>query len=271
MCVFFWFFCFCFVFVLFCMHVDMCKFPIFVRLFSFIVDCFPSKFFVLSHTLLLISVLPIHLWFLDLGNENYPRPPRLYDCETHTDVIGILTSPNYPSNYPNNLHCEYTINQPEKTTIALRWEDFHLEDCYYDYIKVRIDLQVYINWEMICVSVLVFMCSWYSRQALHCAACSFMPTLKRGWLSARVVFEKICIWKHRHKCIFIDRCTGWCQRDTGVKRLCDLKLKVPFEQFEHFSVLRIISVIFIWSVWLILILILILHGIDLRCTVCCIS
>ena len=48
---------------------------------------------------------------------------------------GIITSPSYPDNYPNNANCLYTISQPIGTVILLK---FHIWDidrisCLYEY------------------------------------------------------------------------------------------------------------------------------------------
>lgn len=45
---------------------------------------------------------------------------------TLTEEEGIITSPNYPSNYPNGLSCDYLISQPDKF-ISLEFEDFSIE------------------------------------------------------------------------------------------------------------------------------------------------
>uniref|UniRef100_A0A8C0C1Q8 CUB domain-containing protein n=1 Tax=Buteo japonicus TaxID=224669 RepID=A0A8C0C1Q8_9AVES len=48
---------------------------------------------------------------------------------------GYISSPNYPSNYPHNLNCEWTIENPShyNSSIYISFEDFHLEhhqDCH---------------------------------------------------------------------------------------------------------------------------------------------
>ena len=42
-------------------------------------------------------------------------------------VNNSLSSPGYPNNYPNNMHCEYSVPIPEGTTMIINFHDFHLE------------------------------------------------------------------------------------------------------------------------------------------------
>ena len=55
-----------------------------------------------------------------------------------TTPNGILTSPSYPDNYPDNADCVYTISQPTGTVIVLT---FHSMDIFYhqcnDYLEIR--------------------------------------------------------------------------------------------------------------------------------------
>ena len=51
----------------------------------------------------------------------------------------MISSPNYPGNYPSNTNCNWTIEVPEGFTVSLQFNDFLIEptsSCYYDYIKV---------------------------------------------------------------------------------------------------------------------------------------
>ncbi|CAK8694480.1 unnamed protein product [Clavelina lepadiformis] len=53
---------------------------------------------------------------------------------------GIISSPNYPDNYYNNLNCNWTIQAPEDKVIAVRFVYFMLEDCsstIYDYLQIN--------------------------------------------------------------------------------------------------------------------------------------
>lgn len=59
---------------------------------------------------------------------------------TLTGNTGVLTSPNYPSNYPNNQDCDWIISAPEGQQIMLNFTDFSLEAdslCTYDYVSIR--------------------------------------------------------------------------------------------------------------------------------------
>ncbi|XP_071094882.1 scavenger receptor cysteine-rich domain-containing protein DMBT1-like [Haliotis cracherodii] len=72
------------------------------------------------------------------------RGDQMSDCGQVLDVIrcgedytgssGSISSPNYPSNYGNNLNCVYTIDAGE-TLITLVFEDFSTEDRY-DVVRV---------------------------------------------------------------------------------------------------------------------------------------
>ncbi|XP_026142591.1 deleted in malignant brain tumors 1 protein-like [Carassius auratus] len=52
-----------------------------------------------------------------------------------TDWRGVLLSPRYPNNYPNNAQCTWTIHSTGNTTVSLIFTDVDLETCC-DYIKV---------------------------------------------------------------------------------------------------------------------------------------
>ena len=43
---------------------------------------------------------------------NYERIDESYDCGNLTLPLwsGVFTSPNFPSNYPPNVNCEYSLN-----------------------------------------------------------------------------------------------------------------------------------------------------------------
>ena len=59
-----------------------------------------------------------------------------------TTQNGILTSPSYPHNYPDDVDCVYRISQPSSTVIVLT---FHSMDIYsygfesicYEYLEIR--------------------------------------------------------------------------------------------------------------------------------------
>ncbi|XP_052248294.1 multiple epidermal growth factor-like domains protein 10 isoform X5 [Dreissena polymorpha] len=54
-----------------------------------------------------------------------------------TDPFGVITSPNYPSNYNRNVQCTWVINASEGYQINVNFTDFALEDsseCNYDFL-----------------------------------------------------------------------------------------------------------------------------------------
>uniref|UniRef100_A0A8C1I6Q0 Cubilin (intrinsic factor-cobalamin receptor) n=1 Tax=Cyprinus carpio TaxID=7962 RepID=A0A8C1I6Q0_CYPCA len=57
------------------------------------------------------------------------------------DPPGYITSPNYPSNYPQNIDCVWIITVPNGEAVQLDFEDdFYIEahtGCMYDYIEIR--------------------------------------------------------------------------------------------------------------------------------------
>ncbi|XP_071479553.1 embryonic protein UVS.2-like [Diadema antillarum] len=61
--------------------------------------------------------------------------------ERELDIVSLvnadtnLTSPNYPSDYVNNVHLTWIIHSPQNESIVLRFDDFDLEPGY-DVLKV---------------------------------------------------------------------------------------------------------------------------------------
>lgn len=56
-----------------------------------------------------------------------------------TGLSGVLTSPEYPNNYPNSVECHWVIRAAGPATVKLAFEDFQVEgseDCTYDYVAV---------------------------------------------------------------------------------------------------------------------------------------
>lgn len=56
-----------------------------------------------------------------------------------TGLSGVLTSPEYPNNYPNNVECRWVIRAAGPATVKLVFVDFQVEgsaDCTYDYVAV---------------------------------------------------------------------------------------------------------------------------------------
>ena len=53
---------------------------------------------------------------------------------------GVITSPSYPGNYPDNADCIYTILQPNGTNILLNFLTMDIwshSTCRWDYLEVR--------------------------------------------------------------------------------------------------------------------------------------
>ncbi|CAM9531973.1 unnamed protein product [Lampetra fluviatilis] len=62
--------------------------------------------------------------------------------QVFTDPSGVMTSPNYPANYPGYRECIYTITVGAGRQIALNFTDFLLEgpgngNCPFDYLEIR--------------------------------------------------------------------------------------------------------------------------------------
>ena len=57
-----------------------------------------------------------------------------------TTPQGIITSPSYPENYPDNADCIYTILQPNGTNILLNFISMDIwshSTCRWDYLEIR--------------------------------------------------------------------------------------------------------------------------------------
>lgn len=53
------------------------------------------------------------------------------------DNSGLLTSPGYPNNYPNNTHCEWTITAPSGRPLSISFSVFSINppgDCAHNYL-----------------------------------------------------------------------------------------------------------------------------------------
>ena len=46
---------------------------------------------------------------------------------TYSGEAGVISSPGYPSNYPNNLQCLYEISAPPDATITLTFSAFDIQ------------------------------------------------------------------------------------------------------------------------------------------------
>ncbi|XP_063159632.1 cubilin [Candoia aspera] len=58
----------------------------------------------------------------------------------YTTASGVLTSPNYPNNYPDKMACVYKIHVANNKQIALHFTNFSLESgarCLHDYVEIR--------------------------------------------------------------------------------------------------------------------------------------
>ncbi|XP_021476232.2 cubilin [Oncorhynchus mykiss] len=75
-------------------------------------------------------------------SANYVSIDATTDCsETFTSPTGELSSPNFPSNYPNNRQCIYKIIVGVNMQIMLNFTDFNMEgsppNCAFDYVEIR--------------------------------------------------------------------------------------------------------------------------------------
>ena len=49
---------------------------------------------------------------------------------------GVMTSPSYPSNYPNNLHQRKTIQVAKGNIVNIHFTDFELEHYTVDFLEI---------------------------------------------------------------------------------------------------------------------------------------
>ena len=57
-----------------------------------------------------------------------------------TTPQGLITSPSYPDNYPDNADCIYIISQPTRTSILLSFVSMDIwyhSTCRWDYLEIR--------------------------------------------------------------------------------------------------------------------------------------
>ena len=55
-------------------------------------------------------------------------------------VTGVLTSPNYPNNYPNSIECEWVLNVPSTDNVEFTFTNISIEQhyhCQWDYLELR--------------------------------------------------------------------------------------------------------------------------------------
>ncbi|XP_032222850.1 uncharacterized protein LOC116604499 [Nematostella vectensis] len=76
-----------------------------------------------------------------LPTPGVTKPPNPQGCGgAFSGQGGTITSPGYPSKYPNNKKCVWTITAQEGGRIHLKFDTFQLEEdrqCRYDYLEIR--------------------------------------------------------------------------------------------------------------------------------------
>ncbi|OON22537.1 CUB domain protein, partial [Opisthorchis viverrini] len=105
-----------------------------------------------------------HAFYRTVGSDIEPSTPVPRSCEytemeldniTQCDYhiateSGIITSPNYPQDYGNNLHCSWMIIKPKNPSL-LRFTDFEVEEvnwgdrCQFDYLYVFVGTGVHVT------------------------------------------------------------------------------------------------------------------------------
>ena len=53
-------------------------------------------------------------------------------------VNNSLVSPGYPTNYPKNMHCEYSVPIPDDLSLIINFHDFLLVKYSCRYVKSRL-------------------------------------------------------------------------------------------------------------------------------------
>lgn len=95
-----------------------------------------------------------------------------YDTET-----GVLTSPNYPDNYPVQIECIYTITVGINRQIVLRFTNFTLEGnlrCTEDYIEIRQAKLFLLFLLLIATKIIQFHLSMFGNYSFN-----YMPVLSK--------------------------------------------------------------------------------------------
>ena len=82
-------------------------------------------------------------WQLSINLLSIYLSVYLSACYQFIDVTatdkGYVTSPGYPKQYGNNIHCEFALHADPAHGIALTIEEFQLEPsptCHHDYVTV---------------------------------------------------------------------------------------------------------------------------------------
>ncbi|MBZ3891922.1 Cubilin [Sciurus carolinensis] len=93
------------------------------------------------------SIMLIFVADADLAYEGFSITYEEIDTsaaclEDYTDASGIISSPNFPENYPNDWECIYRITVETQQQIALHFTNFSLEEgfngnCIGDFVEIR--------------------------------------------------------------------------------------------------------------------------------------
>ncbi|CAI9621346.1 unnamed protein product [Staurois parvus] len=72
------------------------------------------------------------------AQDSLPPTGKISVEECSLGLSGVITSPDYPDNYPNNAECHWLIRAAPHTNIRLVFTDFQLEsqECNFDYVAV---------------------------------------------------------------------------------------------------------------------------------------
>ena len=90
-----------------------------------------------------LKVIPIRMYFSFPYPVSFSSPSPSPSPSLHVLIPpspGVLQSPGFPSNYPNNLDTTDTIEGPEGSILRLNFTDFNIQgyssSCRYDYIRI---------------------------------------------------------------------------------------------------------------------------------------
>ena len=78
--------------------------------------------------------------FTACGYVTYVQEGPCYEQDVSCSEQNVLTSPNYPCNYPNSVYCHWTLIASEGHTVTLSFDNFDIEessDCGYDSVQVH--------------------------------------------------------------------------------------------------------------------------------------
>ena len=83
----------------------------------------------------------LYIWELKFSSDNFCPSVFFSACNlTYYSNSGYIRSPNFPSNYPNNVKCYYRIMTSNLSSrITLYFQRFNLEshsNCMYDAVKI---------------------------------------------------------------------------------------------------------------------------------------